>query len=119
MRNLTELQKELRVNYCKLVVISVESPEMCDAFRAGLGAEFPFLSDQGLTAVKALDIHHVNKYGHSEAVPYSFSLLPDLTIYKIYNGYWHVGRPTNEDLRQDYREMMKRCRTDYEYPKKK
>lgn len=113
------MQKELRVNYCKLVVISVEPPEVCDAFRAGLGAEFPFLSDHELTAIKGLDIYHVNKHGRPEAIPYSFSLLPDLTIYKIYNGYWHVGRPTNEELRQDYREMMKLCREDFDSQKKR
>jgi hypothetical protein len=48
-------------------------------------------------------------------VPYTFSLLPDLTIHRIYNGWWFVGRPTNEELRQDLRVMMERCRTDYVY----
>ena len=108
------MQHELRINYCKLVVISTEPPEINSAFRAGLGAEFPFLCDHEHKAIKELDIYHVNKHGHVEAIPYSFSLLPDLTIYKIYNGNWHVGRPTNEEIRQDYREMMKQCREDYD-----
>jgi hypothetical protein len=48
-------------------------------------------------------------------VPYTFSLLPNLTIHRIYNGWWFVGRPTNEELRHDLRAMMERCRTDYVY----
>jgi len=49
------------------------------------------------------------------AVPYTFSLLPDLAIHRIYNGWWFVGRPTNEEVRQDLRAMMEHCRPDYEY----
>lgn len=49
------------------------------------------------------------------AVPYSFALLPDLTIHRVYNGWWFVGRPTLEELRQDFRAMMERCRPDYVY----
>jgi hypothetical protein len=49
------------------------------------------------------------------AVPYTFSLAPDLTIHRVYNGWWYVGRPTLEELRQDFRELMQASRDDYEY----
>lgn len=49
------------------------------------------------------------------ALPYTFSLHPDLTIHRIYNGWWFVGRPTLEELRQDLRAIMARCRPDYLY----
>ena len=49
------------------------------------------------------------------ALPYTFSLFPDLTIHRIYNGWWFVGRPTLEELRQDMRAIMERCRDDYVY----
>ena len=45
----------------------------------------------------------------------TFSLYPDLTIHRIYNGWWFVGRPTLEELRQDLRAIMQKCRPDYEY----
>jgi len=35
-------------------------------------------------------------------------------IYKIYNGWWFVGRPTVEELRLDLRAVMSR-RPDYTY----
>ena len=44
LRHYVEFQKELAINYCKLVVVSVDRPEVNSAFRTGLGAEFPFLS---------------------------------------------------------------------------
>ena len=46
LRHFVELQEELAINYCKLAVVSVDPPEVNAAFRTGLGANFPFLSDQ-------------------------------------------------------------------------
>lgn len=113
-----ELQDDLRVNYCHLAVVSTDAPEITDAFRVGLGATFTFLSDHEHQAITALDMAEIvdpDFQGGMVAVPYTFSLLPDLTIHNIYNGWWFVGRPTVEELRQDMRAMMQRCRTDYSY----
>lgn len=112
------LQEELRVNYCHLAVVSTDPPDISDAFRTGLGATFTFLSDHEHKAIVALDIVEVvdpDFKGGMVAIPYTFSLLPDLTIHKIYNGWWYVGRPTPEELRQDMRAMMQQCRSDYSY----
>lgn len=49
------------------------------------------------------------------AIPYTFSLAPDLTIHTVYNGWWFVGRPTAEELRHDLRTMLQACRADYVY----
>ena len=38
-------------------------------------------------------------------VPFTFALLPDLTIHRIFNGWYFVGRPTPEELRQMLREL--------------
>lgn len=118
MRHLTELQDELAVNYCRLGVVSTDRPEVCAAFRAGLGATFTFLSDAERKAIAQLDIVEVTRLGFEHgliALPYTFSLFPDLTIHRIYNGWWYVGRPTLEELRQDLRAIMERCRPDYVY----
>ena len=106
------------MNYCKLAVISTDVPEVSAAFRAGLGATFTFLSDHTRGAITELDMIEVTPPGFRHgllALPYTFSLLPDLTIHRIYNGWWFVGRPTLEELRQDMRAMMERCRSDYLY----
>lgn len=115
LRLLVEFQKELAVNYCKLAAVSVDAPEVNAAFRAGLGAAFPFLSDQGRKAVEQLDIVDTSDKKHGPiAIPYTFCLMPDLTVHKIYCGWWYVGRPTVEELRQDLREMMRKCRDDFD-----
>lgn len=114
MRLLTEFQQELEVNYCKLAVASVDPPEVNAAFRTGLGARFPFLSDKDRVVIKQLDMVETSKSRGETAIPYTFSLMPDLTVHNIYCGYWYVGRPTLDELRQDLRAMMKKCRSDFD-----
>lgn len=118
MRRFVELQEDLQVNYCKLAAISTDPPEVSAAFRTGLAATYTFLSDHERQAIRQLDIVEVTpadfKYG-LVALPYTFSLAPDLTIHAIYDGWWFVGRPTLEELRQDMRTLMKACRQDYHY----
>ncbi|MEO1052594.1 MAG: redoxin domain-containing protein [Bacteroidota bacterium] len=107
MRMLCEFQEELRVNFCKLVTISAEPSLVQAAFRGGLGANWPFLSDEDREVVKSLDIldETEGEYAY-KALPYTFVLKPDLTIHNIYDGWFFVGRPTLEELRQDLRTVM-------------
>jgi peroxiredoxin len=99
-------------------VASTDPPGVTAAFRAGLGATFTFLCDPDRRAIAELDIVEQTTPGFEHglvALPYTFSLFPDLTIHRIYNGWWFVGRPTLEELRQDLRAIMERCRDDYVY----
>lgn len=115
----THLQPELIVNYCKLVVVSVDSPMLSKEVRDGLGATFPFLCDTETKAIRDLDIVDSSDPVHSPvAIPYTFVLDRDRTIHKIYNGWWFVGRPTVEEIRMDYRTLLSR-RADWWYDKKK
>ena len=47
-------------------------------------------------------------------IPYIFMLDRDHSIYIIYKGWWYVGRPTAEEIRMDYRDLMSR-RPDWAY----
>ena len=116
LRHYIELQEELAINYCKLAVVSVDSPEVNDAFRTGLGANFPFLSDQERNVVKTLDMTETAKSKGVTAMPHTFSLMPDLTIHNLYNGYWYLGRPTLDELRADLRAMLRKVRPDCDGP---
>ena len=44
LRNLVAMQDEIQREYGRIAVITVDSPYVNGAFRAGLGADFPFLS---------------------------------------------------------------------------
>jgi peroxiredoxin len=116
LRHYVELQEELEINYCKLAVASVDAPEINDAFRTGLGAKFPFLSDQDRKVVKLLDMTETSKSRGVTAMPYTFALLPDLTVHNIHCGYWYLGRPTLDEVRMDLRAMMRIVRPDFEGP---
>ena len=118
MANYVEhIQPELIVNYCKLVVLSVDDPMLSHEVRDGLGATFPFLSDHEKKVITELDVVDTTDPYHSPvAIPYTFVLDRDRTIYKIYNGWWYVGRPTVEELRMDYRALLSR-RQDWWYDK--
>ena len=117
MTNYVEhLQPELIVNYCKLVIVSVDGPMLSKDIKDGLGATFPFLSDEEKKVITELEIVDTTDTYHPVAIPYTFVLDRDRTIYKIYNGWWYVGRPTVEELRMDLRALMSR-RQDWWYDK--
>jgi cold shock CspA family protein/peroxiredoxin len=115
LRQLVSFQDELAVNYGKLVAISVDPPPVNAAFAAGLGARWPFLSDEHRSVMRQLDIldDTEGEYAY-RARPYTIALHPGLRVHKVYDGWWFVGRPTLEELRHDLRTIMA-ARADYDY----
>jgi cold shock CspA family protein/peroxiredoxin len=115
LSQLTTFYPEIVLNHASLVAISVDPPLVAAAYRAGLGATFPFLSDQERVAISRLGIiDNTDGEYPRVAIPHTFCLTPDLTIYKVYNGWWLIGRPSIEELRQDLRALMK-GRADYSH----
>jgi len=97
-------------------VCAVDPPRVNAAFKAGLGARFPFLSDEHLRLTDELGIRETTDKVHGPLpVPFTFALLGDLTIHKIFNGWYFVGRPTPEELRQTIRELMDRSVPDLDF----
>jgi len=117
MRNLVALQDELEVGYARIVVVSVDPPEVQAAFRSGLGARFTFLSDPERRYLDSLGLRETTDTVHHPYLPTAFTLFPDLRIHNAYNGYWFLGRPTNEELRQDLRAITRESRMDWEPPR--
>jgi peroxiredoxin len=111
---LAELHRELEVGYCRLVTISTDNITETNEFRSAVGAHWPFLSDTRRLIQKDLDIAEYTDPDHNPMIPHTVVLEPGLVIYKIYMGYWFFGRPTNQDLRQDLRVVLKKCRPDWD-----
>ena len=107
MRLLVQFQSELAVSYGKLAAVSADPPLVQAAFRAGLGAQWAFLSDERREVIKQINIldETEGEYAY-RAQPYTFVLRPDLIVHRIYNGWFFVGRPTLEELRRDLRAIM-------------
>jgi peroxiredoxin len=116
MRQLVKLQDEVEVAYSRMVSITVESPEVISAFRAGLGARWTILSDADRVWMERLDLEEKTDPVNRPYVPMTFTLHPDLTIHQVYSGYWFWGRPTLEELRQDMRKISRAVRANFDYP---
>jgi len=117
LRNLVQLQDEFEVAYSRIVVVSVDPPEVQAAFRAGLGARFVFLSDHDRRYLDELGLRETTDTVHHPYLPAAFTLFPDLRIHRVYNGYWFWGRPTHEDIRHDMRAITRGLRPDWDPPK--
>jgi peroxiredoxin len=113
MREIVRLQDEFEVAYARLAVVSVDPPEVQAAFRAGLGARFLFLSDAERRWLPRLRLVETTDTVHSPYRPAAFTLYPDLTIHRAYNGYWYWGRARMEELREDMRAITRSIRQDW------
>lgn len=114
---LVQLHRELEIGYCRLVTISTDNITATNEYRKGVDAHWPFLSDDGRTVQKDLDIAEYTDPLHNPMIPHTIVLEPGLIVYKIYMGYWFFGRPTLEELRQDLRAVLMKCRPDWDITK--
>jgi peroxiredoxin len=110
------LQEEAEVAYSRMLSVSVDPPQVAAAFRAGLGARWTFLSDPERDVQRRLRLREATDTVNDPYVPAVFTLFPDLTIHRAYDGYWFWGRPTAEELRRDMREIARAIRLDWEAP---
>jgi peroxiredoxin len=111
---LVHLHREMEVGYCQLLTISTDNLIATNEYRGGVGAHWPFLSDPGRKVQKDLDIAEYTDTANNPMIPHTIVLEPGLVVFKIYNGYWYFGRPTAEELRQDLRAVLKKCRADWD-----
>jgi len=111
---LAQFHRELAIGYCRLVTITTDTITETSEYRNGVGAHWAFLSDPGRKIQKDLDIAEYTDPVHNPMIPYVIVLEPGLVVYKIYNGYWFFGRPTIEELRQDLRAVLRKCRPDWD-----
>jgi peroxiredoxin len=111
---LVELHREMEVGYCRLVTISTDNLMTTNEYRTGVGAHWTFLSDAGRKVQKDLEIAEYTDPTHDPMIPHTIVLEPGLIVFKIYLGYWYFGRPTIEELRQDLRAVLTKCRPDWD-----
>ena len=115
-RRLIRFQDEVEVAYARVISVSVDPPVVSAAFRAGLAARWTFLSDEDRAVQARLRLRETTDTVNNPYAPAVFTLFPDLTIHRAYNGYWFWGRPTMEELRADMRHITRTIRSDWEAP---
>jgi peroxiredoxin len=107
LANLVALQEELQREYGRIAVVTVDEPYVNGAFRAGLGADFPFLSDEERGLAEELDLLELTDELHLPFLPLTFVLDSNLVICKVWCGFWYWGNPTPDELRLTLREVTR------------
>lgn len=113
MRQLVALQDELEVAYVRVVSVSIDPPPVAAAFRAGVGARWTFLCDPDRAWQEKLGLREVTDTVYRPYLPVVFTLFPDLTVHRRYDGYWYLGRPFANELKRDLREISAQVRPDW------
>ncbi len=110
------LYPDLMVSYCNLITISVEDYLHTLELRESVGAYWPFLCDHERKVIETLGLVDETDERYSPvAVPVTFVLHADRTIYKVYDGRLYAGRPTVDELIHDLR-AVRAMRLDWGYP---
>jgi peroxiredoxin len=108
LRGLVEMQDEIQREYGGLVVITVDSPYVNGALRAGLGASFAFLSDENRVIADELGLLELTDQTHRPFLPFTFVVDSRRRIEATWCGFWYWGNPTPDELRLVLREITRR-----------
>jgi peroxiredoxin len=114
MRGLVGMQDEIQREYGAIAVVTIDEPYVNGAFRAGLGADFPFLSDEERQVAEELDLLELTDEWHLPYLPFTFVLDSNLRIHSIWCGFWYWGNPTPDELRLALREITRAEQPSYE-----
>ena len=102
------------VGYTQIVTITTDDHHALLAFRASVGAGWPFLSDPRRIVQKDLDIQEYTDPEHDPMIPHTLVLKPGLVIHSVYNAYWFWGHPSVDDLWRDLRHVTREIRPDWD-----
>ena len=114
LRNLVAMQDELTREYGAVAVVTVDEPYVNGAFRAGIGASFPFLSDERREVAESLGLLELTDAKHLPFLPLTFVCDSRLVIRRLWNGFWFWGNPTPDELRQTLREITREEQPSYD-----
>jgi peroxiredoxin len=107
LAGLVAMQEEIQREYGKIAVVTTDAPYVNGALRAGLGAQFPFLSDEEREVATELDLLELSDAKHIPFLPYTFALDSLRRICNIWCGFWFWGNPTPDELRLALREITR------------
>jgi peroxiredoxin len=116
-RHLVALQDDAEVAYTRFASLSIDPPPVSAAFRAGLDARWPFLSDPDRAALTALGLRETTDTVHAPYLPTVWLLGPDLAVHRWWLGYWFWARPTPAELHAELRELSAGLRPDWDPPR--
>src|SRR5690606_6727099 len=75
---------------------------------------FPFLYDEERIVQKDLDIKEYTDTVHDVMIPHTIVLGRNLTVAKVYNGYYYWGRPSLAELHVELRNIAQATYGDWD-----
>ena len=111
---LASFQSKLLVAYTQIVTITTDEQHALLAFRASVGAGWPFLSDPGRIVQKDLGIQEYTDPEHDPMIPHTLVLKPGLVVHSVYSAYWFWGHPSTDELWRDLRQVSSEIRPDWD-----
>jgi peroxiredoxin len=117
VRMLVSMQEEIQREYGAIAVVTVDDPYANGTFRAGVGASFPFLSDEDRRVAHELELLELTDEKHLPYLPFTFVLDSLLRIHALWCGFWYWGNPTPEELRLALRQITRAEQPTYDDPR--
>jgi peroxiredoxin len=111
---LAAFQSRIGLACTRIATITTDDRRTATAFRASVGAQWPFLSDPGRLVQRDLEIQEYTEPDNDPMIPHTLVLKPGLVIHSVYNGYWFWGRPSVYDLWRDLRAATAEIRPDWD-----
>ena len=100
-------RRRIQREYGRLVAVTVDEPYVNGALRAGLGASFPFLSDEDRAVATELDVLERTDETHRPHLPMTYVLDSLLRVHAVWCGFWYWGNPTPDELRTALRDITR------------
>ena len=108
VRGLVTMQDEIQREYGRIAAVTVDEPYVNGAFRAGIGAHFPFLSDEDRGVARELDLLELTDEWHLPHLPFTFLLDTHLRIARDLVRLLVVGQPdARTSCRLGFREITR------------
>ena len=114
MLELMRFYPQLVIGHAQPVTITTDDWHTTNNYRQQTNAHWPFLYDEERIVQRTLDIKEYTDTVHDVMIPHTIVLGRDLEIYKVYNGYLLLGRPSVGELHGDLRELTKRTQRDWD-----
>lgn len=114
MLELVRFHPQLVVGYTQVVTITTDDWHTTNNYRQQTAAPWPFLYDEDRTVQKDLDIREYTDTSHDVMIPHTIVLGRNLTVFKVYNGYYYWGRPSVADLYADLRALAQQTYRDWD-----
>lgn len=113
-RAMVEFYGWCAVAFTQLVTVLPNDQHDANKMRIAAGAYWPYLCDSEYEVQTRFEIREYTDPHHRATVPHTLVLGPELTIDKVYVGYWFWGRPSPYQLWMDLQDLTRRTKADYD-----